>query len=343
MKYWKMAVALGCAALGAVQGAAAQEALKLKVASFVPETHHVAMQGTTYWMDQVRETLGDAVEFEYYPAQQAGKAAQLLELLKAGALDVVEVGIGYHTDKLPLMGVLEMPGLVRNACEGAYALRSMSDPGGLIQTNDLAPLGVRPLSYLVFPPYSAITRVPVRSLDDFDGLKLRTAGGAMELEVSTLGGVPVKMSSPDIYQSLSRGTLDGVMFTYLSTDQYDLNDVANYGVTGYGFASTAVLLLMTEQRLQSLPEDVRAAFLEAGVATDDNYCSFVDENEAATRDELVANGFEVHEFSEEEVARLDEMLTVVSEDWTSTLDRRGKPGSEALETFRGKLTEARGE
>ena len=55
------------------------------------------------------------------------------------------------------------------------------------------------------------TKHPIKTIEDFKGLKLRTAGSAQAHMYRALGVVPTEMSSGEVYMALQRGTIDGAM------------------------------------------------------------------------------------------------------------------------------------
>lgn len=310
-----------------------QETIKLKMATFLPATQFQVVHGSQVWMDEVKRLTNGKVEFEYYPAQQLGKAAELMDLMLNGVIDVAEVAPAYVTGKLPLMGVLEMPGVVKTSCEGAAAMRSLATPGGTIYDADYKPNGVMPLTFFIYPPYSVVSREPIKSIEDFAGKKLRTSGGAMELVAGKLGGTSVRMPSPEIYQSLQRGTIDAVMFSFLSAEDSDLDSVARYGVTGYGFGAPSVVVTMADKKFKSLPQDIQDALVKAGPVADQSFCDYVDTNDAATLKKFVDEGMEMFTLSDADKAKLDEELAPIAADWAKGLDERGKPATKAFEEF----------
>lgn len=315
----------------------AAEPIQLKVASFLPETHHVVQHGTKVLIDRFLERTRGKTEVTFFPAEQAGKAKQLVDLMQAGALDIVEVPLGYYIERFPLFGVVELPGVAPSPCASVKALHAVADPGGVLHKNDIARQGMHSLSYIIFPSYSAVSRVPIRSAEDFKGLKLRIAGGAMEREVANLDGVPVKISSPETYQSLSRGTIDGALFTYLTVKQYDLQDVAKYGTSGYSFGGAIIILMMTEKKFKALPHDIQIALDEAGREAEQSYCRFADDGEADARKAVATAGVTIHEFTLEQKAGLDAKLSSLSDEWAKNLDSRGKPASEVLKQYKAAL------
>ena len=95
-----------------------------------------------------------------------------------------------------------------------------------------------------------------------------------------------------------------------------------------------MLLSISEDKLNAMPENVQTALIEAGLVADETYCAYVDENEAAAATAFKDNGVEVYTFTDEDVAELDKMLTPIADAWAKDMDERGKPGTETLTTFR---------
>ena len=94
---------------------------------------------------------------------------------------------------------------------------------------------------VALPPYHIFTaRQIVQSDKDVQGLKLRTTGGAQDLTLRSIGAVPVRMAAPEAYESLSRGTLDGLLFPLESVVSYGLDKLVKHVTDGTGFGSFVV-------------------------------------------------------------------------------------------------------
>lgn len=331
------------AGLGVALGfttAKADDAINLSVAHFVPAGHIGVVHGTDVLIKETTEATGGKVRFTFYPAQQVGKASQFLDLLRSGAIDIAEVATGYvSSDRMPLLGILEMPGMVESICDGTRASRALGDPGGVMYESEYAPAGIRVLSYYVYPPYGpSASRVPIKSVEDLRGLKLRNAGGAMELSVAKVGAVPVKLTSPEVYQSLSRGTLDSMLSSFLTVADYDLASVVRYAVTGYSFGTPGVFTMMSERKFQSLPKDIQASLIEAGKKAEHEFCTFADAREAQLIKEFGEKKMEIYTWTQDDKQKLNKMLTEIPVNWAKALDARGKPGTKTLEAFKKALT-----
>lgn len=77
-------------------------------------------------------------------------------------------------------------------------------------------------------PYSLMTTKPVQTLADFKGLKVRSGGEAWGRWIEALGGIKVQLPSPDAYQALSQGMLQGHTQSMGALVDQSIADVAKY-------------------------------------------------------------------------------------------------------------------
>lgn len=337
MKFTHICASSALALVTAFGGAVAAEEVTLKFASFLPATHTGTLQGSEIFMNAAKEASGGAINFEFYPGGQAGKALQLWDLVRSGAIDMAEIAGGYiSSDKSPLLGIMELPGPTLTTCQVANAMKTMAAEGGSIHEGDFAPAGMRAVAYYPYPAYgpSASTK-KVTSVEDLAGMKMRNAGGLQELTVQAVGGVAVKMPSPEVYQSLQRGTLDAVLFSFLSVRDYDLASIADYGVTGWSFGTPGTLTFMSEKAFQKLSPEMQDALTKAGMVSSDHWCNYVDTKEVENIEDAKSKGMEIYTWSESDVAKLNELTASIPSDWAKGLDDRGKSGTKVLEEFRG--------
>jgi TRAP-type C4-dicarboxylate transport system substrate-binding protein len=73
-------------------------------------------------------------------------------------------------------------------------------------------------------------RRPVRTVEDFKDLKVRTAGSYMAAIYKEVGLVPAELSSREVYMALQRGTIDGAFSTpwrFFASKWYEVTKYAN--------------------------------------------------------------------------------------------------------------------
>lgn len=313
------------------------QSLELKVADSFPAGHYLVRLLLKPWMDDVTKRTNGAVTFTYYPNQQIGKAADMLRLTQAGVIDIGYIAPSYASDKMPLSEVAQLPEVFETSCQGTLAYWK-SARQGILAKQEYAPNKIRLLMEVVLPPYQVFTtKQKIESLKDIQGLKLRTTGGAQDLTVRALDAVPVRMSAPDAYESLSRGTMDGLLFPMESVISYGLDKLVKHATDGISFGSFIVAFSINQSVWDKLPDDVKEAMDEASEAIEPQVCANVEKEQAGTRQHLQQGGLSFEAIPEATRGQMKEKLKVVGQEWAAGLDSRGKPASAALKEFEALL------
>ncbi len=330
---------LGVSALAAASfsPAASAQQIKLRVADSFPVGHYIAEVGTKYWMQEVTRATNNAVTFEYYPAEQLGKAKDLLALTTSGVVDVGYVGPGYVSDKLPLSSVAELPGAFPNGCAGTMAYWKLVKEGGILATREFAPNDVRVLFAFVLPPYQLyVTKAKLENLKSLEGLKLRPTIGGVEL-VRKLHAVPVQIAAPDLFESLSRGTIDGGLLPSSSVFAYKIETMVKSVIVGENFGSFVGTYTISEKRWKTLPANVQKAMTDAAEIAVRRVCEYSDDNQVKDLERLRQLGVTMVTLPAADKQRLADLLKDGGAVWAANLDKRGKPGTEVLKAFTAAL------
>lgn len=326
------------AMLGFSQGSAAQQ-IKLRVADSFPTGHWISVNITKYMMEQVSERTGKQVEFEYYPAEQLGKAKDLLSLANSGVADIAYVAPGFVGDKMPLsvVGELPLPTTSASACPLTMAYWKIARPGGVLDQKEFAPNGVRVLFTIVLPPYQLLNKARFASLKDLTGMKIRSTGAPKELALRKLGAVPVQIPSPEINEAMSRGTVDGALMPIGSVPSYGLEKIARYFTVGENFGSFVATYVISERRWKTLPPEVQKVLTDLGDELSQRACEMADREESDNIKKLQGAGVAIVKLPAADAPAMREMQNSVGKDWADGLDRRGKAGSEVLNAFNAAL------
>ena len=328
--------ALAAAALCA--GGAASAQTKIKIADSFPVGHYLPKYFTTPMVERLKaDPAAKGIEFEYYPAEQLGKAKDMLSLTQSGLVDIAYVGPGFVSDKMPLSVVSELPLPYTGSCQATMAYWNLAKPGGLLDKKEFAPNGVRLLFTIVLPPYQVITRKPFANLKDIEGMKIRASGSAKELLLKKLKAVPVLMPTPEVYESLSRGTIDGVLFPFNSLAPYEVDKLSKTGTIGSNFGSFVANWVISEKRFQSLPAPLQKDLMAMGEELTKSVCKQVESDEAGDVEKTRAAGVKLTPLSPADQQALQQAATEVAAEWAQNLDRRGKSGTEVLNAFKAGL------
>jgi TRAP-type C4-dicarboxylate transport system substrate-binding protein len=151
------------------------------------------------------------VEVQVFPGGQLGSPAAMIEGLQLGTVEGYENPADFFTGVDPRFGVFSIPFLFKDT---AQANKVLADP----EFNDLV-LNMAAAKGLVGVNLAVAAeslyfgaKKPLRTLDDFKGLKLRVnATPAERARMAALGATAVPMGLPEMITSLQNGVIDGTM------------------------------------------------------------------------------------------------------------------------------------
>ncbi|MBW0105543.1 TRAP transporter substrate-binding protein DctP [Pseudonocardia sp. KRD291] len=330
-------VLTGCSAGGPGTGTdratAPGETVTLVLADSFPDSHPISREGARYFVRRAGELSGGRLRFDYYPSEQLGAPQDFNALTRAGLVDVAMISPGYVSSQLPLSGVADLPGMSPDACSGASALEPLLGENGILTRTDFAPDGLHPLLVGVVPGYEVFTGSgrEVALPGDVGGLQLRSAGGTIDLTVSALGSTPVAMPATEMYEAISRGTVDGTVLGPLSALPYRLDEAATNVTEGAQLGSFTITYAIAEPRWAGLPPDLRAALATAGRETTRHLCAVLDQRTAAARATLAEGGVRFHRLTPDERRVWDAALAPVRGQWVEDMEALGLPGRAVLD------------
>ena len=310
--------------------AQAADPIKLRVADSFPKGHYLVKLVLEPWMEQVGKRTNGAVTFEHYPAQQLGKAADMLKLTQTGVADIGYVAPAYTSEKMPVSEVAMLPGAFAHSCQGTLAYWKLAR-SGVIAQQDYAGNNIRLLLAVSLPQYRIFTvKQPVKDVADVTGLKLRSTGGAQDLTLRAIGAVPVRMAAPDAYESLSRGTMDGLLFPLESVVAYGADKLVKYATDGLGFGSFIVSYSISEASWKKLTPEIQKAMIDVANEIIPSACQEIQKADETTKQKLEAAGVR---FEPVQPGKFKDLMKGVNKTWAEGLDGRGKRGSDALREF----------
>lgn len=316
----------------------AQE-FNLRVADSFPTTHHYS-QNTRDWLDLVTEKTDGRITFEYFPAEQLAKSEDLLDAAQNRLADIVYAPPLYLSDRLPLSTVAALP-LVGNVAD-QQALNDAFNSLSLNELNEVEvlPLGVRTIRSLVTAPYQIMSRQgKIATLDEMEGIKMRSSGGVQERSVESLGAVPVAIPAPDLYPALQRGTVDATLFNLPTAASYKLQEQLEYSTENLNLGLFPVIYVINEDVWQTLPEDIQTALVEAAREVVPTVIEADKQGVEDFRKGLEENGGGLYQIDAEQLAMWNQRLTPVRDEWVQRLEAQNKPAQAILDRWSELVTE----
>src|SRR5690606_6716534 len=331
---------VGAALAAAMLAAPASAQQTFRVGDSFPTGHYIAENTIKPFRAEVEKRTNGQVKFEYYPAQQLGKAKDLMSLALSGVADIAYVAPSFVTDKLPLSVVAELPEAFDASCHGTRAYWKLVKEGGLLDEVEIKPAGLKILFTLVLDPYQIfLTKAhdTISGVPSFAGKKIRTSGGAKELALRKVGAVPVQIPTPDVREAASRGTIDGFLFPVSSIMPYDLAPHTGSATSGENFGSFVASFAMSRKKWETLPADLRKVMDEVGEEIIERGCKNAEGTTRVDRAKIEAAGVKFVTLPKEDHDRIVATMSEVGKEWAAELDKRGRKGSEVLKAFQDAL------
>lgn len=247
---------LGIAAVLGVT-AAAHAQTTLRVSNWLPPSHPIVRDILAPWGQQVEKATQGRVKVEIMAAP-IGKPPAQFDLVKSGAADIGYGVHGYTPGRFKLTPVVELPFLSDSAEALSVAYwRLHSETLAKAREHD----GVHVLTVFAHGPGQIYTtKKPVTKIEDADGLKMRIGGGVVAEVAKRLGMVGVQAPSPQVYEILSNGVADGILFPAESVPFFKIDGIVRYGtsVPG-GLYNTSFFVVMNQATWDGLAAADKAA------------------------------------------------------------------------------------
>lgn len=196
-----------------------------------------------------------------FPNSTLGGAAELVESVQMGNVDMACPATSFVANYVPSMGVLDLPYMFTSP-EEAYAV--LDGEIGQQLMADVEEVGIKPLSYWeVGFRCLANSQRPINTVDDVAGLRLRIISNEVQEELFTALGVdPVPMGLSDALVANQQGTIDGMdnpLSGLYTTSVYEFDKYI--AVTNHVY--TAQIVIMSQKAWNSMTPEDQEIFMEA--------------------------------------------------------------------------------
>lgn len=251
--------------------------VKIKFAHWFGETHpqHIAL---LQFKDECAEKSGGKIVVEVYGNGQLGPEDTYIDSIKQGIVEMGATGTLMARD-VPAVAIAEMPFLFSNWDHVRGTL------GGEIGRKIAEPMpeacGMRTLQWTVNGFREVSSDRPVKSIDDFKGLRLRVPNTPVYIKMfQALGVNPIAMPLTEVFTALEQKVANGQDNPYATVRASSFYEVqSNLLETRHMFSP--ILWVVNDKFYQGLPEEFRAIVDEALVnAADLNWALSIEADDA---------------------------------------------------------------
>ena len=193
-----------------IRNAAAAETMTWKVQTSWPAG--VGLSTFKAWAATIKEKTGGELEIKPFAAKEVVGDFEMLDGVKNGVLEAMNSFTVYWVGKIPACAFLSsyLMGL-RYPHEWDIFFYSK---GGLQQARDIfAKQGLYYVNRIHHGPNIVHSKKPIRTAEDFKGLKLRVPGGMIAEGFAAIGARTTLLPGGEVFSALEKGTVDAADYT----------------------------------------------------------------------------------------------------------------------------------
>ncbi|MDI7260821.1 MAG: TRAP transporter substrate-binding protein [Thermodesulfobacteriota bacterium] len=314
-------------AMGRSSYAQATKPIELKLSHWMSPMHNLHVDVFTPFAKELEERTKGRVKVTIFPGEALGKARDHYDLVSQGVVDIAYFIQGYTAGRFPLTTVLELPIGIPSGKVGSRVLWELYD-------KYLKPEypGVKILTFFTHGPgHIHMSKKPIKTLEDIKGLRIRSPGPTQTALLRELGGSPLTIPMPDVYDALHKGMAEGAMAPFsplLDLKLYEVtkfHTIANLYVMPMGLAMNPKVWAAIPPDIQKIIEELCGARMsEIAGANYDKYDLLGMDAAKKAKSEIIS-------LSPEERKKWSARTSALGDKWIADIEAKGLPGKKVFE------------
>lgn len=291
-----------------------------------------------WWAKEVEKQTNGEVTFEILWGGPLGSFKEALDGISKGIFDMAMVLPTYTPSKLPLWTAFECPFLSRSMWSFSKALADMKDLPVL--KKEIERWNVKVIIPTMPTSFEIMSRKPLKTLADLNGLKIRSYGMFAEV-LSQFGAQPVSMPSPQLYENMQRGVVDAGILPWPDFFvKYGVYELADYALLLQGFGHVVAALSINMDTWNKIPAKNQEIMLRlAKDAVDKNVEVSRAEAEPALK-KMKERNITITTLSDPERDKMVAAAKKIWDRWVETQEKEGhKEARMVMDTFIEKVKE----
>lgn len=296
----------------------AQEPIKLKAANYLPPTHPMSTL-SGWFCDEIKKRTNGKVEVTYYAGGTLLNPVKMYDGLLTGIADIGMSHIDYTRGRFPVTEVFDLP---LGFPSGWVATQVVTDFYNKYKPEEWKDVHILFLS-TSGPLILETVAKPVKTMEDMKGMKIR-AVGVMSDVIKALGGLPVPLQMPDVYDALRRNVIEGVTVDLSTLKYWKFAEVVKYVTadwqlgTGYTF-----YWVINKRKWDALPPDVQKTFTEVAAETREKQGKLWNDMDIEGRDLFKSVGGQIINLSDAEAGKWKKAVEPVFDSYKKDMASKG--------------------
>jgi tripartite ATP-independent transporter DctP family solute receptor len=293
----------------AAQGAAQADTLRI-AGNFAAD--HSTSKAMELFKTELAKRSNGALTAELFPSMQLGGARENIDAVRAGTIFGTWIGTAFVSRLVPEVEAISLPFLFPDS---PTAIRIIDGDVGKLLDEKLAKKGFTALGWMELGArHTTNSKHPIKSLDDFKGLKVRMQPNETHLATfRALGANPIAMDVKELYSALQQGVVDGQENPYPIIQANRYFEVQKY-VTNTGHFFDFAPIVANKKQFDALKPEMKTALVESIKVAVKAQREMAAEADRAALADLKAKGMQFDEVSPEFAADLRKATAGIVDD-----------------------------
>jgi TRAP-type transport system periplasmic protein len=310
LRHFVVSAALAGAVLAFAEAAQAQTTTLLLRSAF--DAQHTSSKAIEVFKAEAEHRSGGSIQVELNTAKGVVSTKAVLDDVRTQNVFGTWILTSHMAHLIPEMGALGLPYLFDNYDQVARALKG---PVGAAIEARLAAKGFTLLGFMVYGAQNVMNaKRPLRTLDDFRGLKLRALPDETHLTTfRALGATAVGLDFKDLEFALRQGDVDGSENSYSVIYNFELYKYAKY-LSDTAHVLDLIAFVVNRKAFMSLQPEQQKALRDAAAIALPPQWKMVESGEAEALAKLKEMGMQFDPLPPETRVALRRATAVVVED-----------------------------
>ena len=253
--------ALATAFLAASLAGATQAQDKIRFAGNFELQHPSSVAMEKVFKPELAKRTNNQLQVDLFPAMQLGGAKENVDGVRAGTLLMTWVGAAYLSRIVPELEAVSLPFVFPNR---EVAFRVMDGEVGVLLDKKLAEKNFISLGWMDLGPRQFTnSKRPIKTIDDFKGLKVRLQPNETHLATfRALGANAVAMDVKELYSALEQRVMDGQENPYTIIRAARYTEVQKY-LSNTGHFYDFIAIIANRKQFEALKPEYQKAIREA--------------------------------------------------------------------------------
>ncbi|MEM1048411.1 MAG: TRAP transporter substrate-binding protein [Pseudomonadota bacterium] len=216
------------------------------------------------WAPKVEAMSGGSLKLELLPTRAVVPHRETIDAVSVGILDGDLNAVSYFSGRDPVFAILgdliagyDSPDQLQMFCMNGGGKEILQKALDKYADNGVHVVGCGP-----YAKEALVSKVEIRKVADFDGVKIRSPEGLAAEVFKRAGATPVALPFSEVYTSLEKGIVDAAdASSYVNNDSKGMNKVAPYPIYP-GIHSMAVLQFIVNKDTWNNLSDAERTILE---------------------------------------------------------------------------------